>query len=645
MQGYAARIRRLRGYEWVVLSRFSSMALFKSLLGFLAFAVLYYLPKALEGGALVVPEQRVRLLLEQALAVPTLRLDVLVNLLGHLFVLLLCYLLLGGLARRFSQTMGLARSISYVVVFGAAWVFMLATNRMIFPLSDYSYGFYDLARPEVAAISGVLLLLILAAVAWSLRGARLLRVGGAVVSLGAAVGVIGAMDFSASAGEQGRNIVIVGIDSLSGAAYERLGQELPSIDRLVKAGTYYPRAYTPLGRTFPAWVSILSGQTPAEHGAYFNLRSLERVESAPLLSRELQEQGYRTVFGLDERRFNNLDERFGFDHVIGPKAGALDFVMQRLNDSPLTNLLLQSPLAGIVLPFSYQNVASYVNYDDDAFVDSVLGAVQGADKVFLAVHFESAHFPFKSRHVEHHDERADDFWPRHVGTLKVVDRQISQLMAGLKSQGVLDDALVIVLSDHGEGLGLLEATVTRAGEPNEVQTYGHGSSLLSDHQSRIILATLEFKDGRPVERVARHEEQVSLLDLKSLMSAYVEKGVTNLTAGSECLFVETGIRFSAMADYKTLNKEDLAAQSAGYYEIGSRGHLQLKESGLPELVHSKDVGLRCRDRITYFSSIDNRFYAYALSENGIVERELEPVAADVRRIEGYRKQYIAQVQR
>jgi hypothetical protein len=83
------------------------------------------------------------------------------------------------------------------------------------------------------------------------------------------------------------------------------------------------------------------------------------------------------VYGIDERRFNNIDTRFGFDALVGPKTGALDFTIQTFNDTPLTNFLLQTPLGHWLLPLSYINVASVNNYDAQGFVNRVLAETDG----------------------------------------------------------------------------------------------------------------------------------------------------------------------------------------------------------------------------------------------------------------------------
>ncbi|WP_372239618.1 sulfatase-like hydrolase/transferase [Pseudomonas sp. L-22-4S-12] len=437
-----------------------------------------------------------------------------------------------------------------------------------------------------------------------------------------------------------RNIILIGIDSLSADAFEKNPTLLPVLTELMGQARRYSRAYTPLGRTFPAWVSILSGKPPAEHGAVFNLRNMEHVERRDLLPSTLRHMGYRTVFAIDERRFANIDESFGFDQVVGPKAGALDFALQGVNDNPLSNLLLQTPLAAYLFPYSYINVAAHANYSANGFVERVLGSVRTGQPLFMAVHFESAHFPYRTRHARVEVQHDNRFMGDHLQALTVVDRQVAQLLAGLKARGALDDALVILLSDHGEAVGDLEASVLRDGEPFDVRSFGHGANLLSDRQSRIILGDLRFRNGEPVGESAADARQVSLLALRPAIEAFARGGEAEFPRLGECLIVETGIRLDATQDYRSLKEADVARQAASFYEVDPQGRLRLREDRMSELLATKDIGWRCADQLTWYEPASQRYLAYGLDERGVPVKQLVPSADAVARIRAYRERYL-----
>ena len=228
------------------------------------------------------------------------------------------------------------------------------------------------------------------------------------------------------------------------------------------------------------------------------------------------------------------------------------------------------------------------------------------------------------------------YWNRQVEALTAVDTQIGQLVDGLREHGLLNNALVFVLSDHGESLGEVEASVTRNGVAGEVQGYGHGANVLSDHQNRIILGLVPFNDGQPVEPAAvRPNDHVSLLDVRGAIERYAATGQVRLEPSSPCFPVETGIRFSAAANYATLNEGDLAAESASHYEIDTAGRLRLREESLRKLIAKKDIGWRCARRITYFNNAELSYFSYQIGTGNEDFIELSPRYDDVRQIEAY----------
>lgn len=335
-----------------------------------------------------------------------------------------------------------------------------------------------------------------------------------------------------------------------------------------------------------------------------------------------------------------MDKSFGFDKVIGPKAGALDFVLQKFNDTPLNNLFLQIYLSKHTLPYSYTNTASFVNYNKKSFVNEIIESISGNKKIFLSVHFESAHFPFKSRYSEKKHFSSNSFKNDHFNSLLTVDKQIGLLTKRLSEKGYLKNSLVIILSDHGEALGEIESKTTKDGKPIKIQSYGHGSSLLSEHQNRIVLGIIKYENGEIAKKTKGNKKLVSLLDIRKLIENYIKEGTYDIQTDEECMLIETGIRFSAAEDYANFNEVDLARQSANYYEITDNGLLQIKENLMKSLVSRKDIGIRCKDNLTYYSYIDDKYYAYALNKNGVPLKEIKPSSKTIEKIKKYQKKII-----
>lgn len=584
---------------------------------------------------------------QEALATPAVQREILRHLLAHLALIGACYLPLRSLANFAAVRWQLDGRLARLAYLLLGWMLLAAGNAVWFPLSNYSVAVGWVATPWVLVVVAALLGVTAALWAWDrVRVLTFSRRAAAPLLVAGLAGVAGSLWLVPLREAQGeaamaaprRNVILIGIDSLSAALLEREQHHLPHLQALLRSSVRYERAYTPLARTFPAWMSVLSGQPPAVHGAIFNLRNLEHVQREGLLPHTLKAQAYRTVYAIDERCFNHIDEGFGFDAVVGPEAGVLDFAVQAVNDSPLTNLLLQTRLAHLLLPYSRVNVASHANYDAAGFVEEIAAATAGAPRLFLATHFLAGHFPFQSRHARIRHGSTNGLLARHVEALSGVDAQVGHLLAELRRQGHLEDALVVVLSDHGEQLGELEAHTTRDGHPVELKGYGHGVDLLSDHANRVVLALVRFAGGQVVSEPEVRHEQVSLLDLRGAVEHYVRTGEVALQPAQACMQVETGLRLNAIRNYRKLKAGDVVREAQGLYEIDVQGRMRLKEEMLPVLVRTKDVGWRCPDRITYYRAAQGRYYTYRIDAGHGTLREERPDPQDVAAIEHYRRQ-------
>lgn len=85
--------------------------------------------------------------------------------------------------------------------------------------------------------------------------------------------------------------------------------------------------------------------------------------------------------------------------------------------------------------------------------------------------------------------------------LQTADRMFGELLGVLGEKGALDNALVIVLSDHGEALGLMSDSffdgtflVEGLRAPVKMEVTGHGQSVLSKSQYQVLLGFKAFGD-------------------------------------------------------------------------------------------------------------------------------------------------------
>lgn len=338
-------------------------------------------------------------------------------------------------------------------------------------------------------------------------------------------------DSSAQSSESLPNIILIGIDSLR---LDHLNT-MPFLNSFLQHATRFTESYTPIARTFPAWMSILTGQYPKESGYRTNLMTIHSSSQNHLLTFSLKQKGYRTIYASDEVRFSNIDSALGFDQVITPPMGVNDFLLGTFNDFPLSNLVVNTALGRYLFPYSYANRAVYVTYQPNTFIDKLKNELSDiAQPVFFSIHFCLPHFPYLDAGTSKHKF---DFLSRYKNSIVTIDHQLTLFFNLLTSLGWLDKAIVVVFSDHGEALAYAGDRITEAKNylpkhhvyPNFYppsmedeavnQSTGHGTDVLSLSQYRTLLAFQLF--GFMAQAPGEVRGNVSLLDIKPTILDFV----------------------------------------------------------------------------------------------------------------------------
>ncbi len=328
------------------------------------------------------------------------------------------------------------------------------------------------------------------------------------------------------------NVILVGVDSLRPDFLGFYGHDKPTpfLDTFLTDSVSFGEAVTPLARTFPSWTSVLTGQYPRQHGIRFNLASQDRVKLSNTLPAILHRQGYTTIYATDETRFSNIDVNFGFDQVITPPVGLNDFLLGTFNDFPLSNLLINSSVGKWLFPYSYANRPVYFTYDPDSFLHQLRPVIYQHQQrpVMLAVHFCLPHYPYLWGQL---DGKRYNYLERYEASVQRVDQQLRDFFTMLQKAHLLDHAVVVVMSDHGEALELAGDRITERSmfvqqgrkhipafyppslDKEEVnQSAGHGTDVLGLPQYHSLLAFRVYGGDALVPDVI--PGVVSLLDIK-----------------------------------------------------------------------------------------------------------------------------------
>lgn len=554
-------------------------------------------------------------------------------LLIHLAFSLIVWLL-AAMSEKSMNAWRWSRSRHVVAWFCLLTFWLLLANATFFPWSNSTAPLRILVQPVLGSVTtfdlvtGGLVLIVLMGV-WRFQdffpASR--RIAPRVVLYGlAVVGAIQAWQWmridaaindpvSATARP---NIVIVGIDSLRpdfvGAAQQELGYT-PELDVILKDSHLFTDAITPLGRTFAAWISILTGRAPIHTGVRDNLvpRSLSSV--GPTLAERLRNVGYHTIYATDEVRFSYVDQSYGFDQVIGPRMGITDFLLGTVNDLPLTNLVSGTWVGKQLFPNTYANRAAATTYRPETFVHWVESDIRTEGPTFLAVHLTLPHHPY--HWMDDEDAvfaRTTDHKYEYTASVVAADRQFGQLMAALQRRGMLRNTIMVILSDHGEGLGLVRDNAIYSKEAKlatgrvRVSMNGHGNSVLSPPQYSVVLA---FRGFGPAQRLVgpgrRLDVPVSLEDVtptllelsgsqvdpaqfdgESLASLFNSRFETPAELGDRVRFTETGfpVDFNGGAHD---GGQGLVKEAVDLYQVDvETGRVEMRKETIPALLRKKE---------------------------------------------------------
>jgi len=424
----------------------------------------------------------------------------------HVVFALLCWGL-AALSQYAFPAAAASRSKLLVLWCMAGWIWVFVANAKLFPHTSLGEPYAELVRAHWAGIDvfEAFTVVMLSALTGTLavamiRYVRSRRPSAVYFALGV-VGsgaIVAAASFDAppSAAPSKPHVIIIGIDSLRPDVFSPAKQPsvAPNLQHHLAQSVRFGDTTTPLARTFPAWVSIITGRHPHTTGALINLLPRDLIHPGDTLPDLFGRAGYRTIYAIDEARFSNLDASYGFDQTITPPMGASEFLIGFFGDTPVSNLVVNTRLGELLFPHLHANRGVAATYDPNAFIRKLDRNLRFDAPTLLAVHLTLAHWPFSWADSPAPADRfgADsDSYPSAVGR---VDQQFHDLMALLEQHGALTNAVVVVLSDHGEALGQTEDLLVDEGAESFkerellTQKWGHGTSVLSPHQYRTVLA-------------------------------------------------------------------------------------------------------------------------------------------------------------
>ena len=242
-----------------------------------------------------------------------------------------------------------------------------------------------------------------------------------LAALGTAVAAVGGWRYARASAPVAGPIVVISVDTLRADHLPVYGYKkvrTPAIDRLAADGVVFERAYSHSPQTLPAHAALLSGRLPFETGVRDNVGFIVKP-GARMLPQLLRERGYATggvISGFLLRKATGIAQ--GFDFFDGD------------------------------LPASPESGSGAVERDgaaSEAIAERWLGSI-GSSRAFLFLHLNEPHKPYSP------PPQFAEYLP-YDGEIAYTDAIIGRFVRYLKSHQLYDQSTIVLLSDHGEGLG------------------------------------------------------------------------------------------------------------------------------------------------------------------------------------------------
>ncbi len=240
-----------------------------------------------------------------------------------------------------------------------------------------------------------------------------------------------------------RNVLLVVLESTRFDATDPYVPGLdttPHLDKLAKRGVRVDRVYVDMPHTSKALVSILCGYSP-RISIEINEAEVGGLPS-PCLAHVLGHVGYRSAF------FQAATGAYENRHQLGRNAGYDDiFTRESFDETGFeeTNYL------AVEDKIVREPILRWVDaHRDKPFFVTLLTAISH-HSYGLPSTFPARNYPRRPSRMGARMPRPWADYNRYLNTIRYTDELLGQLIDGLQRRKLLDDTLVVVVGDHGQG--------------------------------------------------------------------------------------------------------------------------------------------------------------------------------------------------
>jgi len=321
-------------------------------------------------------------------------------------------------------------------------------------------------------------------------------------------------------------VILISIDTLRSdhlPDYGYKGVETPSLQAFRKDSILYERAYSQVPLTLPSHAALFTGLPPYENGVRDNI-GFRLSPSHQTLAALLKASGYATGAAVSSYLLRG-------ERGIGAGFDSYDDRIEKVDQ-------------GVTERAGMQTEAAL-----EQWIDSETGS---GSLLFAFLHLYEPHTPY---------DPPEPYKTRYAGRLydgeiAAADAIVGRLLAYLKKKNLYDPAIVIVLSDHGEGLndhGEEEHSVLLYREDIQVPLYLKLPG--SRSAGKTITAPVALTDVFPTV--------AALVGIPVPASVH---GVNLVTAGEEPRALERRVYSETLYPRLHLGWSDLASLTDGGYQ-------------------------------------------------------------------------------
>ncbi|QNN83474.1 arylsulfatase [Brachybacterium sp. Z12] len=293
-------------------------------------------------------------------------------------------------------------------------------------------------------------------------------------------------------------------DAMGAAGNEHI--DTPNLDDLARGGYHFTRAYSATPTCVPARVAMFTGKSPSLHGRYGYREGVSFPEAYPVtLQSTLRKSGYQT-FAVGKMHVFPDRARCGFDEVLlhdgflhtsrrlsrGPSGAIDDYVefLRRETGDPRADYQETGIGCNAMTARPWEREERL--HPTRWVADESLRFLERRDPTrpfFLYMSFHRPHAPFDppqwlwdKYRGRSSPERAQGEWVAgfaehrrdfhseaefgaqkestheqvragYYGSIEFIDLQLNRLKETLSDQGLLEDTVIVFVSDHGDMMG------------------------------------------------------------------------------------------------------------------------------------------------------------------------------------------------